>query len=62
MISEDFDWDAYLGLMSELVGMPVPERYREETVANLRLNRELAEPLLSFEVPEGVNIAPVFTP
>ena len=62
MISETFDWDAYLTLASELVGMPVPDEYREETVANLRLNRELAEPLLRFEVPEGTNIGPVFRP
>lgn len=60
--SEDFDWSAYLTLAAELVGLPVPEPYREEIIANLRLNRELVAPLLAFEMPEGVNIAPVFQP
>ena len=62
MVSETFDWAAYMALTAELVGLPIPDEYADEIVANLKLNRELAEPLLAFEMPEGVNIAPVFTP
>ena len=62
MDSETFDWPAYLALAAELVGLPVPDEYVDEIVAFLRLNRETVAPLLAFQMPEGMNIGPVFVP
>ena len=58
----EIDWDSYLDAMSELIGIVVPLQHRAATIAQLKLNMALAEPLLAFDIPEGTNPAPVFRP
>jgi hypothetical protein len=56
------DWDAYVDAMMALTGLPIAAAHRDATIAQLKLNRAIAEPLLAFEIPEGTNLAPVFKP
>lgn len=59
---EAIDWDGYIDAVSALIGLPVVASHREATIAQLRLNAAIAQPLLAFEIPEGTNPAPVFKP
>ena len=58
----DIDWEAFLDHMSVLVGTTVPEQYRAEVIAYLKLTRTIAQPMLEFELPEDTEPAPVFRP
>jgi hypothetical protein len=61
-MSKPVDWDAYLDAMSAMIGMTIPAGHREATIAQLKLNAEIIQPLLAFDMPEGTNPAPVFKP
>ncbi len=61
-MSEPIDWDGYLDAVGAMIGMTIPAGHREATIAQLKLNAEIAQPLLAFEMPEGTNLAPVFKP
>jgi hypothetical protein len=61
-MNKPVDWDAYLDAMSAMIGMTIPAAHREATIAQLKLNAEIAQPLLAFDMPEGTNPAPVFKP
>ena len=56
------DWNAYLDTMGAMIGMPIAAAHREATIAQLRLDVAIVEPLLAFDVLEGTNPAPVFKP
>lgn len=56
------DWDAYLDVMMAMTGLSIAAAHREATIAQLKLNVAIAQPLLAFEIPEGTNLAPVFKP
>ncbi len=58
----DFDWEAFLDHMAALVGTTIPEQYRAEVIAYLKLTRTIAQPMLEFELPEDAEPAPVFRP
>ena len=58
----DIDWEAFLDHMAALVGTTVPEQYRAEVIAYLKLTRTIAQPMLEFELPEDTEPAPVFRP
>ena len=60
--SDQVDWNAYLDAMSAMIGMPIVAAHREATIAQLRLNAAIAQPLLAFDISEGTNPAPVFKP
>jgi 1-carboxybiuret hydrolase subunit AtzG-like protein len=59
---ESIDWDDYVDIMSAMIGLPIATSDREATIAQLKLNAAIAEPLLAFDIPEGTNPAPVFKP
>jgi Protein of unknown function (DUF4089) len=61
-MSKPVDWEAYLDAMSAMIGMAIPADHRAATIAQLKLNAEIAQPLLAFDMPEGTNPAPVFKP
>jgi hypothetical protein len=61
-MSKPIDWEAYLDVMSAMIGMLIPADHRAATIAQLKLNAEIAQPLLAFDMPEGTNPAPVFKP
>jgi 1-carboxybiuret hydrolase subunit AtzG-like protein len=61
-MSKPVDWEAYLDAMSAMIGMTIPAGHREATIAQLKRNAEIAQPLLAFDMPEGTNPAPVFKP
>ena len=61
-VRDPIDWGVYLDAVSAAIGMPVPAAHREATIAQLKLNAEIAGPLLAFDIPEGTNPAAVFKP
>ncbi len=58
----DIDLEAFLDHMAALVGTTIPEQYRAEVIAYLKLTRTIAQPMLEFELPEDTEPAPVFRP
>ena len=58
----DFDWETYLDQMAALVGTAIPDAYRAEVIAYLKLTHTIARPMLEFELPEDAEPAPVFRP
>jgi hypothetical protein len=40
----DIDWDAYLDHVAALVGTTVPDEYRAEVIAYLKLTHTIARP------------------
>lgn len=59
---DQIDWDSYLDTTGMLIGMPIAAEHRAATIAHLKLNAAIAGPLLTFEMPEGLNPASVFKP
>ncbi len=51
-----------LDILSSYSGMPVPPEYRDGVLRQLRLNHDLAAPLLRFDLPGTELPAPVFRP
>ncbi len=62
MADSDVDWDAYLDQVAALVGTTVPDQYRADVIAYLKLTHSIALPMLEFELPEETEPAPVFRP
>ena len=58
----ELDWEIYLDQMAALVGTTVPDEYRAEVIAYLKLTHTIARPMLEFELPEDAEPAPVFRP
>ncbi len=58
----DIDWEAYLDHVAALVGTTVPDEYRAEVIAYLKLTHTIARPMLEFELPKDAEPAPVFRP
>jgi hypothetical protein len=53
---------AYVDAAPELIGLPVPEQYREGVIANLHLILTQSAPLLALELDRAQEAAPVFRP
>lgn len=62
MSETDIDWNVYLDQMATLVGTTIPDEYRAEVIAYLKLTHTIAQPMLEFELPEGYEPVPVFRP
>jgi len=58
----DIDWEVYLDQMAALVGTTIPDEYRAEVIAYLKLTHSIAKPMLEFELAEDAEPAPVFHP
>lgn len=54
--------DDFVEVMSELVGLPIPEEYREGVVANMERIHTVAQFVLEFSLPDEIEAAPVFEP
>lgn len=52
--------EGYMDAAAELIGLPIPEKYREGVRANLERIAEIAAPLLATEIPQDVESAHVF--
>jgi hypothetical protein len=48
--------------MSELIDLPIPAENIEAVVANLERIESLARLVMEFELPDEIEIAPVFEP
>lgn len=54
--------DEFVEVMSEMVGLPIPEEYRESVVANMERIQTVAQFVLEFPLPDEIEAAPVFEP
>lgn len=54
--------EEFVYIMSEAVGLPIPNEYRENVVANFERIQAIAQLVLEFSLPEEIEIAPVFEP
>jgi hypothetical protein len=53
---------AYVDAAPEVVGLPVPEQYREGVISTLHLILIQSAPLLALELDRAQEYAPVFRP
>jgi hypothetical protein len=53
---------SYIDTASALVGLTIPPEYRAGVELNVNRSRAIAQPLLEFDLPESVEMAPVFQP
>jgi hypothetical protein len=56
-MEEEIDLDRYIDAASQAVGLPVPERYRDEALAYLRMAAQMARPLLAFDLDQALEPA-----
>jgi ketosteroid isomerase-like protein len=52
----------YIDLAAPLIGLRVPEQYREGVERNIQRAAEIARPLLDLNLDDTVEVAPVFQP
>ncbi|MDR9402607.1 MAG: DUF4089 domain-containing protein [Halothece sp. Uz-M2-17] len=57
-----FDDDAYVGQTAELLGLNLPDSYRDQVVENFRQLSAIAQPVMDFPLPPHTEIAPIFKP
>ena len=53
---------SYMDQASALIGMPIPEAYREGVRINLERVGVIAKPLLDYPIDDSIESAPVFVP
>lgn len=58
----DASLETYVDQTAALMNLPLHPEHRPGVLDNLIRTREIVKPLLEFEIPEHVEIAPVFTP
>lgn len=56
------DWAAYVDHAAAALGLPIAAAHRPGVVQGIQRTAALAAPLLAFQLPAGVEPAPVFTP
>jgi hypothetical protein len=54
--------EQYVDQTAALMGLPLHPEHRPGVLDNLVRTQAIVKPLLEFEIPEDVEIAPVFTP
>ncbi|MCU0547723.1 MAG: DUF4089 domain-containing protein [Leptolyngbya sp. Prado105] len=54
--------EKFVAAMSEVVALPIPDDYRDSVVANFERIQTVAQIVLEFPLPEGIELAPVFEP
>jgi len=54
--------DEFVEVMSEVVGLPIPDEYREDVIANMERIHTVAQFVLEFPLPDEIEAAPVFEP
>ena len=57
-----FTPSAYVDTASALIGLPVPEQWREGVRQNIERSAQIAASLLSYPIPEEIESAQVFEP
>jgi hypothetical protein len=57
MAEEEIDLERYMDAAAQAVGLPLPETYRGEALAYLRMAAEIARPLLAFDLDQALEPA-----
>lgn len=58
----DFDSQAYVSQTAAMLGLAIPEAIYPQVVENFERVRVVAQPVLSFELPDPIEPAPTFEP
>ncbi len=61
-MEREFDVGEYVDLMGLLVDLRLRDEYRDGVVANFERIKATARIVNSFELPENVEVAPIFEP
>ncbi|MBW4572508.1 MAG: DUF4089 domain-containing protein [Tolypothrix carrinoi HA7290-LM1] len=61
-MEKGFDVGEYVDLMGLLVDLRLRDEYRDGVVANFERIRAIAQIVNSFELPDDVEVAPIFEP
>ena len=59
---ENFEMQAYVEQMTQLLGVPLPESIQPQVVENFVRVMAIAQPVLEFELPDTIEQAPTFKP
>lgn len=60
--SNSFDTATYVDLMATTLGLSIPEEIKAGVVANVEHIFAIAQPVLTFPLPDTVESAPTFEP
>jgi hypothetical protein len=60
--SAEFDIQAYVDQMALLLDLKIPPEIRPSVVENFERIVAIAQPVLDFELPDGLEPAPTFEP
>jgi hypothetical protein len=61
-MEREFDVGEYVDAMGLLVDLRLRDEYRDGVVANFERIRAIAQIVNSFELPDDVEVAPIFEP
>lgn len=56
-----YSWDSYATQAAAALGLPIDAAHRAGVVQNLQRTADIVAPLLAFPLPNGAELAPVFT-
>jgi hypothetical protein len=60
--SESVDFTAYVEAMAKILDLPIPHKIRPGVVANVEHIFAIAQPVLTFPLPDTVESAATFEP
>jgi hypothetical protein len=56
------DYAAYVEQTADLLGLALPDEYRDSVIDNFTQLSAIAQPVMDFSLPPHIEIAPVFKP
>lgn len=56
------DLTQYVDQMSQVLGLPIPDEYRQGVIENVARTAAIAQLVLDFPLPPEVEAAPIFQP
>ena len=59
-MEQEFDFDTYVALMADTLGIAITQEERPGVVLQMRRTAVLAAEVMVFEVPQDLELAPVF--
>lgn len=59
---ESTDLPQLVDLLAEILELPLQPEHRPGVIANLARTAEIAQLVMEFPLPDGIEVAPVFEP
>jgi hypothetical protein len=61
-MTESTDLPQLVDLLAEILELPLQPEHRPGVIANLARTAEIAQLVMEFPLPDGIEVAPVFEP